>query len=115
MRRILVLVGIIFILLLSASAQTVSAGVISGGSSGRRQHAVQLNWTAPSGTVTSYNVYKSQSSGSFGTAYQTGITTTAFLDRKVNDGQTYYYAVTAVNSSGEGPKSTQISANIPTP
>ena len=58
---------------------------------------VALNWTASSG-ATSYNIYRSTSSGGEGsTPYKTGVTTTSFTDTNLTNGTTYYYQVGAVN------------------
>src|SRR5579883_869987 len=67
---------------------------------------VTLSWTAASGTVTSYNLYRSTTSGGEGTtAYKTGITTTSYTDTGLTDGSTYYYKVAAVNGCGTGTQS----------
>jgi O-glycosyl hydrolase len=71
---------------------------------------VTLNWTASTG-ATSYNIYRSTTSGGEGgTPYRTGVSTTSFTDTGLTDGTTYYYQVTAVNSGGESPKSSEASA-----
>jgi fibronectin type 3 domain-containing protein len=71
---------------------------------------VALSWNA-SPTATSYNVYRSTSSGGEGaTPYQTGVTSTSFTDTGLTNGTTYYYQITAVNAAGESPKSSEVSA-----
>lgn len=75
-----------------------------------------LSWTASSG-ATSYNVYRSTTSGSE-TLVQSGVGGTTFEDNGqggqgsgLSFGQTYYYKVTAVNSSNqESTKSSEASA-----
>jgi fibronectin type 3 domain-containing protein len=70
--------------------------------------SVALTWSAPTtgGTATSYNVYRGTSSG--GEALlRTGVTTLNYTDN-VSAG-TYFYEVTAVNGSGEGPLSNEAS------
>jgi hypothetical protein len=72
---------------------------------------VTLAWTA-SASATSYNVYRGTSSGGEGTsAFKTGLTTTSFTDASVTPGTKYYYQVTAVNSFGESPRSTEVVAH----
>jgi fibronectin type 3 domain-containing protein len=71
---------------------------------------VTLGWTASSG-ATSYNVYRSTSSGGEGTtAYASGLTTTSYTDTGVTAGTTYYYKVAAVNSAGTSAQSSEVSA-----
>lgn len=69
---------------------------------------VSLSWASPAsdgdGTINAYRVYRSTVSGSLGQL----IATTASLtydDLGVTNGQVYYYAVSAVNAGGEGPRS----------
>jgi hypothetical protein len=73
---------------------------------------VQLTWTALAGAV-SYNVYRGMASGGEGaTPLATGLSTPAYTDTAVTNGQMYYYTVTAVNPvlGGEGPPSTEADA-----
>jgi alpha-galactosidase len=73
---------------------------------------VQLTWTTLAGTV-SYNVYRGiASGGESATPIASGLTTLAYTDTAVTNGQTYYYTVTAVNPTlgGESPPSTEASA-----
>ncbi len=69
---------------------------------------VALTWTGSTG-ATSYNLYRSTTSGSE-TLYKTGLTTTSYTDTGLTNGVTYFYKVTAVNSVGESGKSTEASA-----
>jgi Cep192 domain 4/Abnormal spindle-like microcephaly-assoc'd, ASPM-SPD-2-Hydin len=82
-------------------------------------HSVALSWTASSSpNITSYNVYRSTTSGSFSPPAIGSVSapTTAYTDNSVTDGLTYYYAITAVNSSNqESAYSAQASAAIPPP
>jgi fibronectin type 3 domain-containing protein len=71
---------------------------------------VSLSWTASSG-ATSYNVYRSTSSGGEGsTAYASGLTGTSYTDTGVTAGTTYYYKVAAANSAGTSAQSAEVSA-----
>lgn len=69
---------------------------------------VTLAWTASAG-ATSYNVKRSTTNGS---GYQTvsSPTTANFTDKPLTNGTTYYYVVTAINTSGESVASAQASA-----
>jgi hypothetical protein len=69
---------------------------------------VVLSWTASSG-ATSYNIYRGTSSGDEATL-TTGVTTAGFTDTGVTNATTYFYEVTAVNSTGESAKSSEVSA-----
>jgi fibronectin type 3 domain-containing protein len=72
---------------------------------------ISLNWSASAG-ATSYNVYRGTSPGAEGTnPIKSGLTSTAFNDTGLNNGQTYYYKVAAVNSGGTSPQSGEASAN----
>jgi fibronectin type 3 domain-containing protein len=77
--------------------------------------AVQLSWSAPasngSAAVTSYNIYRSTTTGGEGsTPLKTGVTGTSFTDTGLTNGTTYYYTVAAVNSAGTGPQSSEANA-----
>jgi hypothetical protein len=73
--------------------------------------SVALDWTA-SRTATTYNVYRSTSSGNE-TLLATGILTTSYIDNTVVNGMTYFYQVSAVNSSAESVLSREVSATPP--
>jgi hypothetical protein len=63
--------------------------------------SVSLSWTAPSGTVTSYNVYEN------GTRAASAAGTTDTVTG-LNAGTSYTFAVTATNSAGESAKSASV-------
>src|SRR2546425_757035 len=79
----------------------------TGLTASRGNQQVALNWTA-SDTATAYKVYRGTSAGSY--TFLTGGTVTApitsFADTSAVNGTTYYYAVSAVNSVGEGAQTT---------
>jgi hypothetical protein len=81
------------------------------------QHSVTLSWNASTSTVTGYNVYRgSQTGGPYVAVNSSPDPTTSYLDNSVAGGQTYYYVVTAVDSSGtESVYSNQVQAVIPSP
>lgn len=64
--------------------------------------AVSLTWTPSTSTVTSQTVLRGTSSGGPYTAIASGLgaTVASYQDTSVSAGQSYYYAVTATNSSG---------------
>lgn len=47
-----------------------------------------------------YNVYRSTNSGSYGSALATNVALSEYTDETVQDNTTYYYVVTAVDTSG---------------
>ena len=72
---------------------------------------IDLAWTAASGTVTSYNVYRGTAAGGESTtAVAAGVTATTYADTSLAVGTKYFYEVAAVNSTGLGPDSTEASA-----
>ena len=81
------------------------------------QHSVNLSWNASTSTVTGYNVYRvSQTGGPYVAVNSSPDPTTSYVDNSVVGGQTYYYVVTAVDSSGtESVYSNQVQAVIPSP
>ncbi len=82
-------------------------------------HAANLSWTASTTPNVTYNVYRAAAStGPFSTPLNSSpITGTKYVDTTVQAGQTYYYAVTAVASTGTQSATSSPSAQgtIPTP
>jgi Ig-like domain-containing protein/centrosomal CEP192-like protein len=80
-------------------------------------HSAGLSWIASPSTVIGYNVYRATISGGPYTLLNSSLVpTTQYSDANVQSGQTYYYVVTAVDSSKmESSYSNQSSATIPTP
>jgi hypothetical protein len=81
------------------------------------QHTVHLSWDPSNSTVAGYHVYRSETaSGGFQSITSSLVSATDYDDATVDSGTTYYYAITAVNSSGtESPYSNEATAKIPTP
>jgi hypothetical protein len=80
-------------------------------------HSVTLTWTASTSSVAGYNVYRAAQSGGpytmINTALQPG---TSYADLSVQAGNTYYYVVTAADSSGtESVNSNEVTAAVPSP
>ncbi|BCS53250.1 fibronectin type III domain-containing protein [Geobacter sp. SVR] len=111
--------------LLSVAAASVSPSAVltgipnapatpAGVSATAEENAVHLSWGAVSG-ATSYNIYWSTTSG---VTKSTGTKIAAvddhhYMHTGLNAGSTYYYIVTAVNSTGESAASSQVSASTP--
>jgi hypothetical protein len=65
------------------------------------QYSVNLSWNASS-DVTGYNVYRSTAANDTYSKINSSVNpNTAYTDSTVVSGQTYYYAATSVNSSGQ--------------
>lgn len=71
--------------------------------------AIVLTWT-PAPSATSYNVKRSTARGGPFLTVASGLLSPTYTDRGLASGTTYYYAVSAVNASGEGPASAPVSA-----
>lgn len=74
---------------------------------------VIINWTIPNdnggSAILGYNIYRSTSSGSYGSAIgSVSATTYGYVDTNVINGNTYYYVVRAYNSEGNGLVSTEL-------
>jgi hypothetical protein len=94
----------------SGSPQAVSL-------SGTGAHDVILSWTASgSSGVVGYNIFRGTASGKESTTRlnSSPITGTTYTDSNVIAGQTYYYMITSVSSSGtQSGDSGEVSATVP--
>jgi cellulose 1,4-beta-cellobiosidase len=70
---------------------------------------IGLSWTASAGSG-AYSVERSTTSGGPYTTIHTGVTGTTWTDTGLTDGTTYYYVLTAVNTSGGSAPSAEASA-----
>ncbi len=70
---------------------------------------VALSWNPSSGAAT-YNVKRSMTSGGPYSTIAPGLATTDYTNTGLTNGTTYYYVVSASNSHGESPNSSQVSA-----
>ena len=93
-------------------ATTPNAPQSASATSGDTQ--VTLSWSAPSSngglTITSYNIYRSNTSGSGYLYIGTNSSATGYVDTDRINGNTYYYVITAVNSFGESSNSAEVNA-----
>jgi fibronectin type 3 domain-containing protein len=78
-------------------------------------YTVKLEWIESTSPVIGYNVYRgTESGGPYVSLSSSLVTGTQYEDSNVQPGQTYYYVVTAVDSSNvESTYSNQASATIP--
>ncbi len=85
--------------------------------SGSGAHSVGLSWSLSSTSGSQYNVYRGTASGAEAASpiNSSAISGTTFTDTNVVSGQTYYYVIRAVDSSGSSGNSNEVSATIPTP
>ena len=84
----------------NASTSRTTEGVTGSGITA--QYSVSLSWTSSSSSsVVGYNVYRGTSVGSYSRINSAMDANTSYSDSTVASGVTYYYAATAVNSSGE--------------
>ncbi len=90
---------------------------LSGSGTAPLPHSVTLSWQPGTSSATGFNVYRSQASGGPYVKLNTVIdAASSFVDLSVQSGQTYYYVVTAVDSTGvESRRSNESPAIIPLP
>jgi len=62
---------------------------------------VTLSWSPSTSQVSGYNVYRGTSAGAYSKINSTLDSSTTYTDNAVVPGSTYYYAATAVNTSGQ--------------
>jgi fibronectin type 3 domain-containing protein len=102
----------------SNASNTPTVQSVTGAGAPPPQHSVALTWTAStSNGVVGYNIYRGTVSGGPYAEINTALdTSTNDTDSTVQGGQTYYYVVTAVDSTGaESGYSNQTTAVIPYP
>jgi len=100
----------------TGSSGTLGSLPLTGTGLATLAHSVDITWTISSSPgVVSYSVYRSTVSG--GPYAKVGSATgTVFTDATVKSGVTYFYVVTAVDSSGnESVVSGEVTAAIPVP
>jgi fibronectin type 3 domain-containing protein len=79
-------------------------------------HSVTLNWDV-STNAAAYNIYRATTSGgSYTKVNSVPVIDPTYEDTAVQAGLTYFYVVTAVDSSGqESGYSTEVQGKVPTP
>jgi hypothetical protein len=99
----------LFFALLHNPIQALSATIPPG-------QSVTLAWSQNTDpTVVGYNIYYGGASGAYTNLINAGNTTNATISGLIV-GTTYYFAVTAYNSTGvQGPFSSEVSHTVPTP
>ena len=99
----------------TSTAQGSPATIALSGTGVSPSHTATLTWIASTSTVSGYNVYRSTTSGTSYTKLNSGLVAAlTYNDTTVENGITYYYVVTAVDSSGvESVYSNQATAVIP--
>lgn len=63
--------------------------------------SVDLSWSDSSSSIAGYNVYRGATAGAYARLNTSLEPLTTYTDSTVVSGQTYYYAATAVNSTGQ--------------
>jgi len=77
---------------------------------------INLAWTAASGTVTSYSIFRGTAQGGESTTpIATAVTSTAYADSSLTAATKYWYQVAAVNATGQGTASNEASATTASP
>jgi Abnormal spindle-like microcephaly-assoc'd, ASPM-SPD-2-Hydin/Protein of unknown function (DUF1573) len=106
-------------LTIASNASTPQLGVALAGTGATKapatSHSVALAWAASTSSVVGYYVYRSSKpSGPYARLNSAYTPNISYSDGSVSGGQTYYYVITAVNSSNiESTDSNQVSATIP--
>ena len=97
--------------------QRVINASLGGPCSTPASHGVTVSWATASGAIAGYNIYRATTSGGPYTKVNSAVVTApTYDDTAVQAGVTYYYVVTAVDTSNrESGYSTQIQAKVPTP
>jgi len=99
----------------SNASNSPSSVSLSGSGVQVVSHYVSFSWIPSSSSVVGYQVYSSSvSGGPYTRLTSSAVTLSSYTDSTVQAGNTYYYVVTAVDSSSvESVYSNQVSATIP--
>lgn len=97
-----------------SSNATSESGESLSGTGVQQQYSVNLSWNPSTSSVAGYNIYRGTTPGSYSKINPSLDANSSYTDNSVTSGVTYYYAATAVNSSGqESAYSTPIEVAIP--
>jgi hypothetical protein len=100
----------------NASNPTLQVGLLGGGIAAAVQHSVNLNWDPSASSVIGYFVYRGTTADNLVSLIATVDPVNSYTDSTVESGQTYFYAVTSVESNyAQSAQSTPISVTIPSP
>jgi formylglycine-generating enzyme required for sulfatase activity len=88
----------------TTSAFSLSAPTGVSASFQSSNNSVSVSWNSVSG-ATGYKVHRSTSASAQYSVIATAVSSTSYTDSSVSLNTTYYYKVSAYNSSGEGPQS----------
>lgn len=87
---------------LSDATNSPTLVTLSGAGAQPAQHSVSLAWNPSLSQIVGYYVYRGTTSGSYGPPLNsTPQTALTYNDFAVQSGQTYYYAITAVDSNSQ--------------
>jgi len=102
-------------LIVTSNAPTVQIGLAGQAAGAAVAHSVSLDWLPSVSAVIGYNVYRgSVSGGPYTRINPTVDSATSYKDSAVSGGLTYFYVVTAIDSSRiESGFSNQVSITIP--
>jgi hypothetical protein len=92
-----------------------NVGNVNFTATAQQSHTVALSWNASTSTVTGYNVYRTTVSGTGYTRINPSLAgALSYTDAAVQNGTTYFYVTTAVDSNGnESAYSNEVPAVIP--
>ncbi|BDI29293.1 type IV secretion protein Rhs [Capsulimonas corticalis] len=106
--RLLALFLLLFVSIASRPAAAVVPGTPTLTAASYTYTQTFLTWTAVSGNPTSFNIYRSTTPGA--EVLVTNLFAGSTVDSGLASGTVYYYQITAVNASGESPRSAEVSA-----
>ncbi|HEV2344385.1 MAG TPA: fibronectin type III domain-containing protein [Actinocrinis sp.] len=76
--------------------------------------SITIDWTASTG-ATSYNIYRSTTSGAEGNTPIASVTGTTYTDSNLSSTPIYFYEISAVNSAGESGRTAEDASKTPPP